>query len=325
VEVVRSVTALRASAVGTSDGSPQPRGAVTFGNFDGVHLGHRALITTLRSAAARSSGPAVVVTFDPHPLHTLAPDRAPPAIDTLDGRLDWLAKAGVDRTAVLRFDESMRDRSAHWFAENVLFACGPATVVAGYDASFGRGGGGDIDLLRGLGVDRGITVEGFDAVVAEGDVVSSSRIRALVSSGDIATAARLLDRPFALRGPVVRGDALGRTIGFPTANIDASSQVRPANGVYAARLVVDGVGHDAVCNIGVRPTVSDGLQWRTEAFIFDFDADIYGQHVSLQLIARLRGERRFDGIDALKAQIARDCEAARKVMAGVQAEDSSPR
>ncbi len=296
--------------------SPHP-GAVAFGNFDGVHLGHREMLATLREAARSVGGKSVVITFDPHPLFVLDPPRAPPALDTLKGRMNLFEQAGVDTVIVLRFDEQLRDRTARWFAAEVLCKGGSAKViVAGYDCRFGRGGDGDIHLLREVAGRHGAQVELFDAVVSEGDVVSSTRIRRLVARGEVAAAGRLLARPFALRGEVVHGDALGRKIGFPTANIDANAQIRPGSGVYAAWLIVGEDRHAAVCNAGVRPTVSAGQQWRLEAHCLGIDKDLYGAQVSLQLIAKIREERRFADVSQLKAQIGRDCTTARSMLSG---------
>jgi riboflavin kinase / FMN adenylyltransferase len=300
-------------------GLPEERfsrpGAVAFGNFDGVHLGHRALLRKLRDAARAIDGQSVVITFDPHPLTVLDPPRAPQPIDTLRGRLLHLDEAGVDRVIVLGFDAELRDRSAHWFATEVLCRGGSAgLIVAGYDCRFGRGGDGDIELLRTVAAEHSARVELFRAISSDGAVVSSSRIRTLVAAGKVADAAQLLARPFALRGSVARGDAIGRTIGFPTANVEAPEQIQPGAGVYAVRLHVDGQMLPAVCNAGVRPTVTEGEQWRVEAHCLDFDGDLYGAEVSLEFITRIRHERRFAGLDALKEQIARDCRTARELL-----------
>lgn len=294
---------------------PTRPGAVAFGNFDGVHRGHRAIIDRLRANAAADGGLATVVTFDPHPLSLLAPQRAPAAIDTLAGRLSRLDDAGAQAVIVMKFDDELRDRSAAWFAREVLCRASAASVVtAGYDCRFGRGGEGDFELLRVIAAEEGARVELFDAVRAGNEIISSSKIRQLIAAGDVELAAQWLGRPFALRGQVVRGDALGRTIGFPTANVSAPFQLQPAAGVYAAWLRLGARKIEAVCNAGVRPTVDAGTQWRVEAHCFDFDEDIYDAEVSLELVARLRDERRFDGLDALKSQIANDCRRAKQVL-----------
>ena len=291
------------------------RGGVAFGNFDGVHLGHRSLIASLQEASDGLPGGTTVVTFDPHPLRLLRPERAPAAIDTLSGRLLWLERCGVDRVVVLRFDADLMARSAEWFAAEVLFGRLHAGVLfAGYDSRFGHGGRGDLALLRATAAEVGAEVRDIVAVEHGGEVVSSSRVRKLISAGEIEQAGVLLARPFCLRGEVIAGDARGRTIGFPTANIATVGQVQPSAGVYASRLEVDGQLLDAVCNVGTRPTVS-GDSWRVEAHVLDFRGDLYDRTVALHFVARLREERRFDGLDALKDQIGRDCEHARQHLA----------
>lgn len=269
------------------------------------------LIDQLRAVAAPAGLAVTVVTFDPHPLTLLRPDRAPLALDTLDGRRRWLRAAGVERVEVLTFDRAFAARSAQWFADEVLFKrYGAQVVIASDDSRFGAGGQGDIALLRQRAAAHGARVLRCPAISRGGEVVSSSRIRRLIAAGELGLANALLGRPFALRGEVVHGDARGRTLGFPTANVAIGGQVRPSPGVYAGHLEVDGARHPAVCNLGVRPTV-DGAAYRVEAHLLDWQGDLYGAQVSLHLHARLRGERRFDGLQALSAQIQRDCVAAR--------------
>ena len=289
---------------------------MAFGNFDGVHLGHQALLAALRQLADNLGGLAIVVTLHPHPLLLLRPDRAPQAVDSLDGRLAQLAHFGVNATLVLPFDAALAARSAHWFAETVLFdGLSAGALVTGHDTRFGHGGAGDGQLLHQLAQPRGITVVGCAPVLWQDEVVSSSRVRKTVAAGDVATAAALLGRPWALQGQVVHGDHRGRTIGFATANIAAPDQVMPAHGVYAGWLLRD--GHpplQAVTNVGVRPTFG-GQHVQVEAHCLDFEGDLYDQTVRLQFVARLRDEQRFAGKDALVAQIANDVLAARQILA----------
>ncbi len=313
---------------GAQERSARARTALAFGNFDGVHVGHRMLIDQLRAAAAPEGLEVTVVTFSPHPLALLRPERVPSALDSLAGRVAWLKRCGVDRVVVLRFDDALRETSPTDFADRVIFgALSARVVIASDDSRFGSRGAGDIGLLRQRADAHGARVLRCPSVSWGGEVVSSSRIRRLVSAGEIGIANTLLSRPFALRGEVVHGDAKGRTIGFPTANIHpdqgAPAQVRPTAGVYAGRLCVDGVVHDAVCNLGVRPTVS-GRAWRVEAHVLDWSGDLYGKRVDLELVARLRGERRFDGLPALAAQIAKDCDAARGRLQGAPADRPVP-
>ena len=284
--------------------------ALAFGNFDGVHVGHRMLIDQLRAVAAPAGLAVTVLTFAPHPLTLLWPERAPLALDTLNGRRHWLTAAGVDRIEVVRFDRDFSQRSARWFADSVIFGRFAARVViASDDSRFGVGGRGDLALLRERAAAHGARVLRCPAVVRAGEVVSSSRVRRLITAGELGLANELLGRPFAIRGEVVHGDARGRTLGFPTANIALEGQVRPAPGVYAGRLEVDGELHDAVCNLGVRPTV-DGDSYRVEAHLLGWRGDLYDKRVSLHLHSRLRGERRFTDLGALSAQIQLDCVAA---------------
>ena len=304
MQVVDSLSALAALVAGR-------RSAVTFGNFDGVHLGHKALLGQVRAAAASLSGPAVVVTFDPHPLALLRPERAPACIDTLDGRLNQLAGQGIDAALVLRFDAALAARSAEWFATEVLLAAANAGhIVAGHDTRFGHQGAGDVPLLQRLATRQGATVAQVGPVLFGGEVVSSSRVRRAVSAGATDVAWRLLERPFALAGEVVQGDQRGRTIGFPTANVAAPAQVQPRAGVYAAWLQTPDHGWlPAVVNCGTRPTF-DGQRWQVEAHVPGFSGDLYHQQVRLHFGPRLRDEQRFAGLDALLAQIRADTAAA---------------
>ena len=297
---------------------PPPAGhhAVAFGNFDGVHLGHRHLLATLRSHADRLGGLAIAVTLDPHPLALLRPERAPQAVDSLRGRLHDLAQAGVDAVLVLRFDASLAAQTAQWFAQTVLFdGLAAGAVVAGHDTRFGHGGLGDAQLLVALAEPRGIVVQTCEPVLWQGEVVSSSRVRRAVAAGDVAAAVHMLGRPWALDGAVVHGDHRGRTISFATANIAAPGQVLPGHGVYAGWLQRGGLPPlQAVANSGTRPTF-DGQRVQVEAHCLDFAGDLYGQQVRLELVQRLRGEQKFDGIAALQAQIAADVAAARVILA----------
>lgn len=290
--------------------SPLPPGAVAFGNFDGVHIGHQALLKQLRRAATAMSGASTVVTFWPHPLHLLRPEIAPPAVDTVAGRLAALERCGVDRVLVLQVSAEFLARSAAWFAGDVLFGCLAARVlIAGRDARFGHGGVGDLALLRQTAASVGAVVQPFEPVRLGGAAVSSSRIRQMLTDGAVAAAAQLLGRAFCLRGEVVHGDARGAGLGFPTANLLVPEQVRPAAGVYASRVELSDGWHDAVTNLGVRPTFH-GLTWRAETHLLDWQGDLYGQEIAVALIDRIRDERRFVDPADLKAQILRDCDTA---------------
>ena len=298
--------------------------AVAFGNFDGLHMGHRALLAHLRAEADRLHGPLIVVTFDPHPLRILHPERSPAAIDTLDGRLAYLAQLGVDRVYVLHFDEALAAVSAHIFARDWL--CGllhGRAFAVGPDMHFGRQRSGDVNLLRHIAAEVHGHVTVFGGVMWADSRVSSSRVRHAIREGQVELAQHLLARPFCLRGTVVHGDARGRTIGFPTANLAVSGQVLPSNGIYAGLAGVNGRWHDAAVSIGTRPTFA-GEDVRVEAYLLDFDGDIYDQPMDLEFVARLRDEAKFADLPALIAQIQQDVVATRRVLAAHHARGAQP-
>jgi riboflavin kinase/FMN adenylyltransferase len=290
-----------------------PGPVVAIGNFDGVHAGHRAVLARLFALAAERGAPSCVLTFDPAPTAVLAPDRHQPRILPTDARVRLLGEAGVDAVVLEPFTLALAGRSAEWFARVLLGEqLRVQGLVVGYDFRFGKGREGDAAALRSFL--PGVPVVEVGAHAEGGAPVSSSRIRRLVAEGDVAAAARLLGRPHALRGPVVHGDHRGRTIGFPTANVQNEVELLPASGVYAVRARVDGAVHPGVANIGVRPTF-DATEPRVEVHLFDFDGDLYGKRLEVELIARLRGEARFPSVDALVAQIRADADAARAVLA----------
>lgn len=275
------------------------------GNFDGVHAGHRQLI-----ADAMTLGmPTVALTFDPHPVRHFRPERALPEITSLDRRVELLLKAGAKTVAVANFDDGFAAQSPAEFAAAVFReALGAAHVVVGADFRFGHKREGDLATLRALGATLGFRVD-VEAPVFFGErVVSSTWVREAIAAGDIDVATRLLGRPHDVEGVVVHGEARGRTIGFPTANLNVERGLLPAHGVYAivARDLDDPRRRllRGVANLGVRPTFAAGFS--LEAHFADFDGDLYGKRLRVAFGARLRGERKFDGIDALKAQIAAD-------------------
>lgn len=291
-----------------------PPGAVAFGNFDGVHIGHQALLARLRAAAADLPGGATAISFWPHPLLLLRPEAAPAAVDTLAGRLSAMERCGVDRAVVLRTDADLLARPPSWFAELLFDRMAAKVLIAGRDARFGQGGRGDLSLLRNTASAMDAAVEAFDPVIYDQAPVSSSRVRALVSQGDVAGAAALLGRAFCLRGSVLHGDARGAGLGFPTANIEAPEQVQPAAGVYASRIRIDGSWHDSVTNAGFRPTF-DASQWRIETHVIGWSGDLYGRDVAVALLELIRPEQRFAGLAELRAQIARDCDRSLHLLA----------
>ena len=293
------------------------RGAIlALGNFDGFHQGHQAVVGEALAWARAEGRPAIVATFDPHPMRVFTPDAEPFRLTTLDQRGELFAAAGADAMLVFHFDRAMANEPAEDWAQGMISGhIGAAGVVTGEDFTFGRGRGGNPALLQS----RGVRTRAVPAVLDNGAPVSSSRIRAALKAGECAEAARLLTRPFAIRGLVQHGDKLGRTIGFPTANLDIGSYLRPRYGIYAVTGSVltgphaDGRVLHGAANIGVRPTF-DPPKELLEPHFFDFAGDLYGAEIEVAFHHFLRGEAKFDGIDALVAQMSRDCETARKLL-----------
>ena len=300
---------------------PVAGSAVTIGAYDGVHLGHRAVIEEVRSRASTLGVPTAVVTFDRHPAAVVRPESAPRQLTDLDQKLELLAQAGVDYTLVIHFDEERSHESAEDFVNEVLAGCLRARlVVVGEDFHFGRNRGGNVDLLRRMGPNLGFDVEGLSLVPVPGfeGPVSSTAIRRALSGGDVVTAARLLGRPHEVRGVVEAGDGRGSTaLGFPTANVAVANEIQlPAEGIYAGwHERPDGSTHAAAISIGRRPTFyPEGGPLMVEAYLLDFDGDLYGERARLRFVSRLRGEERFESADALVAQMNKDVEAARAAL-----------
>ena len=296
------------------------RPVLTIGNFDGLHLGHRAIMRTVVERARAHRGEAVVYTFEPHPRKVLQPERAPALLTTIDQKLELLAACGVDVTILEPFDAAFAQVSPEVFVRDYVHArIRPVEVYVGYDFHYGRDREGSMRLLTETGPRLGFAVTIIPEVTVGERDVNSTRIRELLGEGEVAEAAVLLGRPFSVRGVVRRGDARGHGLGFPTANLRPENEVLPAHGVYAGWLRVLGRGEDAVrhpvvTNVGVRPTFEDGQGLLAEAHLLDFEGDLYGERVELAFAERIRGERRFDGPEALKQQIARDVEQARRLL-----------
>jgi riboflavin kinase/FMN adenylyltransferase len=291
--------------------------AVAIGAFDGVHRGHQAVIAEARAAAGRLAVPLAVVSFAPHPRRWFQPDAAPFRLMTAGQMARALAPMGVDRLYLLPFDATMAALTDEAFAREVLRdGLGIAHAAVGFDFTYGKGRTGSAEGLRRQGEALGFGVTVVERVDdGDGLKLSSSGVREALKAGDMPRAAAILGRPFAIEGEVIHGDKRGRTIGVPTANVSMADYMRPAYGVYATRTrLPDGRVIDGVANLGVRPMFEID-QPLLEVWLFDFDGDLYGQTVETQLIALLRGEMAFDGLEALKTQINADAAAARAVLA----------
>lgn len=286
--------------------------AVTVGVYDGVHLGHQRVLETLHETGL----PVVVATFADHPMRTLSPQAAPQLLTTTEQRLELFARLGVSTVALLDFDDDFRHLAAEEFVEKILVATLRARRVAvGRGFRFGHEQLGDVELLRSMGSEYGFTVDDVEILEA-GVPVRSTVIRALIKEGDVAAAGRMLGRPFCLQGRVVAGDHRGRTIGFPTANLETAPElIIPGSGVYAVWLQWDGETHQGVVNVGKRPTFG-GTESVVEAHVLDFSGDLYGKLVSVDFVKRLRAEHKFDGIDALVSAIEADVARAREILEG---------
>ncbi len=290
-------------------------GIVALGNFDGFHLGHQAVVGRAVALARARGVPAIVATFDPHPVRWFRPDAPPFRLTSLDQRARLFAAAGADAMLVFGFDAELAAVGANDFVTDWLIArAGAAGVVTGEDFTFGRARGGDTRVLRELGALQGLIVETVGPVARDGEPVSSSRVRAALQAGDCATATRLMTRPFAIDGVVQPGDKVGRTIGYPTANLDLRDYLRPRYGIYAVRgRLADGQMLDGAANLGIRPTFAPPKEL-LEPYFFDFSGDLYGQTIEVALIEHLRDEAKFDSLDALTDQMAHDCDRAREVL-----------
>ena len=301
------------------DGAAPPHlagGVVALGNFDGFHLGHQAVVGRAVALARARGVPALVATFDPHPVRHFRPDAAPFRLTTLEQRERLFGEAGADATVVFRFDDALASLDARAFVgERLVRALGVTGVVTGADFTFGARRSGNVEVLQELGAQAGFTVETVGPVALDGLAVSSSRVRDALRGGRPEEAARLLTRPFAIRGEVRHGDKVGRTIGYPTANVELGRYLRPAYGVYAVRgRLEDGRVLDGAANLGVRPMFAPPKEL-LEAYFFDFDGDLYGRCVEVELHAFLRPEGKFEGLDAMVAQMDADCARARELLA----------
>jgi riboflavin kinase / FMN adenylyltransferase len=293
-----------------------PQGSVVcIGAFDGLHLGHQSLVAAAVRHARERGLPAIALTFDPLPREYFGRGSAPVRLMSTRNRIDGLLRLGCDQVGLLRFDARLCGMTAEHFVRDVLAdGLQAREVLVGPDFRFGRARGGDIDVLRIEGERHGFIAGSISPVSVDGDRVSSTRIRAALASGAFATAARLLGRPYAIESRVVRGRQLGRTLGYATANLRLPQGEPPLSGIFATR--VHGLGPTplaSVSSLGTRPTVG-GIEPLLEAHIFDFDADIYTRRISIEFVAKLRDELKFDGLDALVAQMDIDAAQARRIL-----------
>lgn len=290
---------------------------LTIGTYDGVHLGHQAIIREMVNKAHTEGKEAVLMTFEPHPRMVLQPlDHQVELIDTLEEKLTKLEELGLDTVILFPFSKEFASLSATEFIEQILVnSLGVSEVHIGYDHQFGKNREGTYELLYQKGIELGFTVFQIEAKMIDGVAISSTKIRHAIRQGEIEKAQHFLGRAHVLSGTIIHGNKLGRTIGFPTANIDwkEDTKLLPGNGVYAVKVAVTGSNLFGVMNIGVKPTVQKLPKLTAEVFIFDFDKDIYDQAIKVEFVKRLRGEQKFDSVESLKNQLKKDEELARSV------------
>jgi len=291
--------------------------ALTIGNFDGVHKGHQVMLARLKDRARALGLPAGVLTFEPHPLELFAPQTAPTRLTSLREKLELLAAHGIEFVHVSHFNRAFAGRSPQDFIERVLIqGLGMRWLLIGDDFRFGAKRAGDFALLQDFSSKLGFGLEAMPTVAQEGVRISSSAVRAALAAGRLAEASALLGRPYSISGRVVQGAKLGRTIGFPTANVQLRHNRPPLAGIFAVR-TLDGHGHvrEGAASLGLRPTVDNSGRAKLEVHLFDFDGDLYGQHLRIDFLHKLRDEQKYANLDDLKAQIARDCAMARELLA----------
>ena len=300
----------------TTEKLPNP--VLTLGNFDGVHVGHQAIFHKVVERAKEIAGTPIAFTFEPHPLKVLAPERSPRLLNTFHGKMKLFEAAGIQVVICADFTQEFARQNPGDFARRILAeSIGVKEVYVGYDYAFGKGREGSIDSLKAMGADLGFFVGAVDAVLVDGVVVSSSLVRDLVSAGRVDEVARYLARYYSIEGNVIHGDSRGHTLGFPTANIHTANELLPAHGVYAVRVAVGSVHYNGVAAIGVRPTFGEGPV-SIEAFLFDYEGNLYGKHLELAFIKRLRGEQKFPDADALVRQMHRDVVDAKAALAATK-------
>ncbi|ADH86352.1 bifunctional riboflavin kinase/FAD synthetase [Desulfurivibrio alkaliphilus] len=302
--------------------APFPHACVTIGNFDGVHMGHQQLFNTVSDLARRHRGTGVAITFEPHPLQVVRPEIGIKLISTYEQKVELISMAGIDALLVIPFTQEFAAMDAEQFVDQVLVGTlGVRELVVGYDYAFGKGRRGDADFLEACGKKQAFTVRVIPAFKVDGMVVSSSKVRELVAAGRMEDVTKLLGRYYQMRGVVQVGKKRGGSIlGFPTANLSLNEHdLCPKHGVYVTQVVYGGKCYGGVLNIGYNPTFADS-KLAAETHIFDFNQDIYGQPIKINLLKHLRGERKFSGPEELAAQIARDVTEAKEVLAAAEEE-----
>jgi riboflavin kinase/FMN adenylyltransferase len=296
-----------------------PRGGVvTVGNFDGVHLGHQAMLRDVSARARAAGAPSIVVTFDPHPLKVLHPERAPKMIQTLRQREEAIEACGIDAVVIVPFTRDFSLVPAYDFAKDLLGRrLAAREVCVGAHFVFGRERGGNVEVLRAIGSDAGFSVHALSDVSDADGPVSSTRIRTAVAEGDVVAANALLGRNYAMDGIVAKGDRMGRKIGFPTMNLQPDNELYPKDGVYFTSVKIESFERTFACvtNIGRRPTVYEDYATTIESYVLDFSSDVYGERVRLAFFERVREEMTFPSMLELTAQIKRDVEATRRYFA----------
>jgi len=306
VKLIRTATELNAG---------NRKVCLAIGFFDGVHLGHQQIIRQTIADARQHGALALVVTFDNHPNTVVAPARVPPLIYSLSQKLRTIESLGPEALLLIHFDKAFSQKTGEAFIRELAADwTGIQSVCVGANFVFGYKRGGNVELLKQLGGELKFSVHGMAAVSLDGEAVSSTRIRDAIRAGELDLASQMLGRAYSISAPVMEGDKLGRRIGFPTANLDATSLALPPNGVYAIHAIARGKTHRAVLNIGTRPTLGDpNPSLRVEAHLLDFDGELYGEELEIVFAEKLRDEKKFPSVDELKAQITRDIERAKEV------------
>ncbi|MBW2647201.1 MAG: bifunctional riboflavin kinase/FAD synthetase [Deltaproteobacteria bacterium] len=294
---------------------PFTNSAITIGNFDGVHLGHKVLIDKVIKKAQEINGPSVVMTFEPHPLKVIKPDKCPPLITTYERKIELIAKTGVDVLISVRFTSDFANVSAEQFVKDILCnTIGMKAILVGPDYTFGKGREGSVDLLKKFSTTCGFDVTVVPWIGPEGERVSSTTVRNLIVAGEVSETQKLLGRHYQVRGSVVPGrNRGGRLLGFPTANIKIHNELCPATGVYAVTVGYGQTVYNGVANIGYSPTFADHT-FTVEVHVLDFDKDIYGDCIRVNFIERLRGEKKFSGPEELAGQIRKDITRAKEIL-----------